>query len=355
MTDRERAQIAQEAVHPMVDVPSVGDLFAHRTADGGAFLFDSGDEVESLWGDGDRTVWAAGESLMLYSPPGCGKTTIAGVLVRARVGLASTVLGMPVQAGKHRVLYLAMDRPKQIRRALLRQFTADEREVLDARLVVWRGPLADDLAGNPRLFLELAGAFDADTIVVDSIKDTGIRLTEDAGGLAYNIARQHALAEGVEFLELHHARKVTSDGRKVLTIDDVYGSVHLAAGAGTVLALSADARGNGHVEGVKMPSGEFGPRAVVIDKMRGTVTLADRPRSHLEVLRASTFPLSAAEVAERMEPGGASDRAAVARARRALDAMTANGQAQRSSTASANGGPDRVTYSAVGLAEGEEW
>lgn len=159
-----------------------GQEFAHLLSDGGSFIFDDGDDVEPVWGDEHRCLWAEGESLMLYSAPGVGKTTLAGLLIRARLGLLADVLGMPVKPGKGRVLYMAMDRPRQIARALRRQFAKEEREHLDEWLVIWKGPLPGDLVARPTLLLDMARAVGADTIVVDSVKDTGIRTSDDEGG-----------------------------------------------------------------------------------------------------------------------------------------------------------------------------
>jgi replicative DNA helicase len=69
----------------------------------------------------------------MVGPQGVGKTTLAGQLVRGRLGLADTVLGLPIEPGKTRVLYMAMDRPSQVARALRRQFIGDERDILEDR------------------------------------------------------------------------------------------------------------------------------------------------------------------------------------------------------------------------------
>ena len=66
-------------------------------------------------------------------PTGLGKTTLAGNLIQARLGLGGgTVLGLPVQSGKRKVLVLLMDRPQQAMAALARLFTKADRGVLRA-------------------------------------------------------------------------------------------------------------------------------------------------------------------------------------------------------------------------------
>ena len=94
---------------------------------GGAFILDAPDRVPALWGEGDRVLWAEGEALMVCGGPGVGKTTITGQLVRALLA-GGDVLGLPV-ARRRRVLYLAMDRPRQIARSLRRQFGPEDSQL----------------------------------------------------------------------------------------------------------------------------------------------------------------------------------------------------------------------------------
>ncbi|WP_187437720.1 AAA family ATPase [Actinomadura decatromicini] len=80
---------------------------------GDEFVLDTPATPPAVWGRGEAVGWAEGESLMLVGPPGVGKTTLVVQLVAARLGLVKTVLGLPVQAGARRVLYLALDRPRR--------------------------------------------------------------------------------------------------------------------------------------------------------------------------------------------------------------------------------------------------
>ncbi len=317
-----------------------------RFVAGGEFLFDGDGDEASIWGNGEAVAWASGESLLLYSGPGVGKTTLAGLLVRGRLGLVSTVLGMPVVAGERRVLYLAMDRPRQISRALRRQFHPSERAVLDERLIVHKGPLADDLAKVPTLLADLAREHGADTIVIDSLKDAAARLAEDEGGRVYNIARQHALAEGVEVLELHHARKAGSEGRRRLALDDVYGSVWLVAGGGSVLALDGEP-GEPVVEvyGLRTPRGDIGPWRVSIDRAAGTMSAESAP-TVLEALRGQGAML-AKDVARVVRGRDDVTKAEVERVRRELDRLVTAGLVERVSTIDPRGRTGAVAFLAV--------
>jgi replicative DNA helicase len=110
-----------------------------RLIPGGVFILDAPKGIPAVWGSGQQVAWSQGEPLLVVGPPGVGKTTIAGQLVMARLEIGGPVLGMPVTPGK-RVLYLACDRPAQVQRALARLVSEDDRQILDERLVVWKGP-----------------------------------------------------------------------------------------------------------------------------------------------------------------------------------------------------------------------
>src|SRR5258708_5612130 len=118
----------------------------------GGCILDEPETPPALWGDGDAILWAEGESLIIAGPDGTGKTTLAGHLVRARLGIGDeNVLGMPVAPGKRNTLYLAMDRPRQARRSLRRLFTTADRDVLDGKLRLWQGPPPPGPARPPRM------------------------------------------------------------------------------------------------------------------------------------------------------------------------------------------------------------
>ncbi|MFI6812256.1 AAA family ATPase [Nonomuraea sp. NPDC050328] len=233
-----RRDAEDQAAEQLRDLSTVA---ASRTVTG-AHLFELPATAPAIWGEANRVGWMAGESLMIASPPGIGKTTLATCLVFARLGLGDReVLGMPVVEGRH-VLYLAMDRPDQILRAFQRQVVhnAAWRDVLAERLTVWRGPLTADLAKNPELLCRLAELHRADTVVIDSLKDAVMQLSQDEPAAGYNRARQLALAAGIELMELHHTRKSSADGGVPKSAADVYGSTWLTGGAGSVFVLEGE-------------------------------------------------------------------------------------------------------------------
>jgi replicative DNA helicase len=247
------------------------DYWVMRTVAGGPFVLDAPEIPPAVWGDGEALLWAAGESLMICGPAGVGKTTLAVQIVAARAGIgAPTVLGMPIRPGTRKVLYLAMDRPPQIARAMARLFEEEHRDALNERLIVWKGPPPHDLARRPDTLVDMCERADADTVIVDSLKDGVLKLSDDEAGGGYNKARQRALVAGVEVVELHHQRKAGGDNKKPSKIDDVYGSTWLTAGAGSVLILWGEP-GDPVVELIhlKQPMETVGPMMVLHDPKTG--------------------------------------------------------------------------------------
>lgn len=253
------------------DAPSLSKLFVS----GGSFVLDVPETPPAVWGQGGDVLWAEGESLMIAAPQGAGKTTLAFQIIRARLGLQDKVLGLPVIPTERRVLYLAMDRPAQAQRAALRLFAKDDRAILDQRLIVWKGPPPMDLAKNTEILTAMCEQAGADTVVIDSLKDAAIGLSDDMVGASYNRARQNAIRSGVQVLELHHNRKAGTNGGEPNTLSDIYGSVWLTSGCGSVISLYGDP-GDPIVsfKHLKPPMNEIGPYKVVHDHTAGTSEVA---------------------------------------------------------------------------------
>ena len=251
------------------------DKPADLAVNGAAFILDHPPGIASLWGDGTSVLWAEGEALMIAGPQGLCKTTLAGLLLRAQLGLGDgLVLGLPVRDTGGRILYLAMDRPRQIARSLRRQFTEADRAVLAERLVIRPGPPPADLAAQPTLLAGLADHYGAGVVYVDSLKDAALRLSTDEVGAAYNRACQHLLQDGRELCELHHTVKRGPDGAPPKGIADIYGSAWLTNGCGSVILLAGEP-GDPIIgfQHVKQPAGEVGPWRLLSDPAAGQLTI----------------------------------------------------------------------------------
>lgn len=264
-TDRPRESHSGSMDNPWGDRPPL---------DAADWMFSSDDTAVALWGSSDEMLWVDGEALMICGLPGLGKSTLAGQLIRAQLGLQPSVLDLPVAPVDKPILYLGMDRPAQIRRSLRRQFSEDEREFLTGRLLVRPGPPIMDMAIDPTLLTRMAKAAGAGVVYVDSLKDAAVGLSGDEVGAMYNRARQALLASGVNICELHHMVKRNANGGAPAGIEDVYGSGWLVSGAGSVVVLSGEPGDLVvRMRHVKTPANEVGPWHLHLNPEVGAFTV----------------------------------------------------------------------------------
>lgn len=315
----------------------------------GSIIFHQPESPPAVWGSGHDVLWAEGEALIIAGPQGVGKTSIAGQVLRARLGLQDSFLGFPVQPGAKRALYLAMDRPSQAIRSMRRQFRHADEQVLHERLVVWMGPPPADMALDERLLVNMARAHHADTVVVDSLKDAALGLTDDRVAAAFNRGRQYALGAGVQLLELHHQVKRGSGGGRPDTLADLYGSVWIPAGAGSVLGLWGEA-GDPVVtmKHLKQPANTVGPLTLIHDNVTGATTVVTDNDPLQMLLTAGERGLTAKYLAEVMF--GKSERNEVEKARRRLDSLVNRGVAKKVTTSIGAAGKAEATYLALDAA-----
>lgn len=280
-----------------------------RVRDGATFLLDIDPTPPALWGKGDQVIWARGESLIIGGPQGVGKTTVAGQLLRACIGICDDksklpeVFGFPVQGIDGHVGYLAMDRPEQARRALGRMFGPEHRNIIADMLRFWSGPLPTDAATDPFTLVRIAYQLDAEVLFVDSLKDAAVGLSKDEVGAGYNRARQMALSEGIQLVELHHVVKNAADGGKPNNLNGLYGSTWITAGAGSVIMLWGDA-GDEIIEltHLKQPMSDVGPLLVRHNRETGLAQIHHDPDKDLVLIarRCTTSGLMAKEAAQSL-------------------------------------------------------
>jgi hypothetical protein len=313
---------AATLIEPIPERPTEQDVSApvhDSLVRGGTFVLDQPDKIPAVWGRDGDVLAASGEPTYIAGPEGVGKTTIAAQILRGRLGIVAEVLGYPVNDDGRPVLYLAMDRPAQIARAFARLFTRADRRVLDARLVVWRGPLPDLVENDPAQILRLAMQAGAGTVFVDSVKDLTPTVEKPESAGQVNRAFQMCVAKGVEVIALHHPRKANAQNKKPNTLDDLYGGRWLAAGAGSVLSLWGKA-GDPIVElsHLKTPVNEVGPLTVIHDHARGLSTV-EQGASLLDLLDAAPKGLTAHDAARQMYGTDKPRRADVEKVRRRLE------------------------------------
>lgn len=308
-----------------------------RVRHGGSWLLDAPEEAPTIWGKGTEILWARGEALMIAGPQGVGKTTLASQILKGCLSLQDEVLGYPIVGTEQRVLYLAMDRPQQARRNLARLFGGleEHRDYLNEMLRILEGPPPQDFAVAPQTLLEMCREHEADVVFIDSLKDAAIGLSKDDVGANYNRARQLALAEGVNVVELHHFVKSGAEGGKPNNINGVYGSTWLTSGVGSVIMLWGDP-GDPEVEfkHLKQPMDEVGPFKVVHNNRTGASERVYEESKDLLSLarRCKSTGLSAKEAAVvlfDLGDGGKVPTKDINKARRRLDRYVEEGLLHR--------------------------
>lgn len=217
--------------------------------DGDEFLFGEVASDVPIWGEGDNLLWVEGGGLMIPSDQGLGKSLTAQQIIAARLGVGPReLLGLPItplDPGKV-VVYLALDRPRQIARSMARLFrTRDERAIAKARLKIWTKPMPIDILGDPYAFADwIQDTFGSNVgdLIIDSVKDlTPANLSDGDVGQSLDMAWKECRARGMNTLILHHERKTgnnESRANRQPSLDNIYGSVWLTSGMDSILHIS---------------------------------------------------------------------------------------------------------------------
>src|SRR4051794_1567916 len=245
----------------------------------GGRVLDAPDRPPAVWGSGEHILWSQGEPMMVFAPQGRGKTTLVQQLLLQRAGVPgeSSLLGLPVRPDPERLcLYCAMDRPAQAERSMRRMLHEGHRRALDERIRIWKGPLPFRLAAEPALLAAWLYQHNVGTVVLDSLKDLAVGLSDEEGGALVNAALQYLSVAGIEVVTLHHPRK-GQELHRPRSLDDVYGSVWLTAGHGSVVLLWSERAGAERVqlEHLKQPARAVGPWTVHHDPATGVSMRVD--------------------------------------------------------------------------------
>ena len=307
---------------------------SNRAMDGATFIFDQGETVEPLWGDGEAVLWAKGEPMQIVGPQGVGKTTVLLQLALSGHGVIaeSQLLGLPVTPSDGKGLYIAADRPRQASRSARRMVKQAHREALTQKLIVWPGPLPFDLGRCDRgdLTAFVASFPEVTRVYIDSLKDVAVKPAGDEEGSRINAQYQELVAAGYDAATNHHQRKSSADNKRPTKLDDVYGSTWITAGAGSVLLIWGQP-GDPIVEAkhLKQPAAEVGPLTLRHDHSTGTVALHETP-DLLDIAAASlgdgvTVKAAAAQLFGVSNP----DRNQVEKTRHRIKSLVTAGKLER--------------------------
>ncbi len=304
----------QDAARRTFQAQRIAELHARskhaRKMTGSEFFLDLPDDSPVVWGDGKRILWIDGEPLLICGDDGTGKSTIDHQLIAARLGFRGDLLGYTVAQAEGTVLYLAMDRPEQARRAGSRLFPEsveiDFRSNLADKLAVWRGPLPVDVLAGPEVLADWIQSEFGSVVEVhaDSLKDLAMNLSDDRVGGGINLAIQEVVSRGINWVGLHHQRKAGADNRFPDSLSDVYGSRWLTAGQGSVLMLvKAGKSDKDQVEmrQLKEPADRVPALLLEHDRSRGRTRVVEASQDPEQILRAAVEDgATALEVAAAM-------------------------------------------------------
>lgn len=250
------------------------DIATRLGLTGAEFLLDSDASVIPAWGSEQHCLWAEGEPFYIFASPGVGKSTLVQQLALVRAGIRDhEVAGHPVKTDPRKVLYLALDRPKQIIRSWRRMVSEKDREALDFCISVWPKPPPFMVSKNPERLVSWVQQFgEVGTVIVDSFFNLAPNLSDEEGAANANNAFQGLMAEGIDLCILHHDRKREQSERKRVTMDDMYGGRPISGGAGAIAYLDGEPNtGKFEVKFVKAPAGPVDPIACSIHFRTGAV------------------------------------------------------------------------------------
>lgn len=245
---------------------------------GSTFGVNVSAHLPAIVGSGERAYWSEGELAIMYGGDGTNKTTVAHNFLAAMLRLngRDTVLGQPVrelQPGE-RVLYLALDRPRQIERSWSRFMDPAEAERVGDH-VVWRtSALPFDPVRQPLWLLDWVHDAYPGTyaVIFDNVWDAFGDFSDTEAATAAGIGLNALARSGVHVLALHHDRKGDGARSAPENADGMYGGRNFKAKAGTVVNLWKPPTSDGSILTVtqhKEPSERIPATTVFVNQKTG--------------------------------------------------------------------------------------
>jgi replicative DNA helicase len=199
--------------------------------------------------------------------------------------------------------------------------------------------------------MRLVEAANAEAVIIDSIKDAAVRLSDDETGGNVNRAIQSVIAQGVEVMAYHHQRKAQGENKKPKKLDDVYGSTWLTAGMGSIIVLWG-AAGDPVIEllHLKQPAAEVGPLTIIHDATAGKFSI-DGDFDVLIYLRAHPAGVKVLQVAVSQWDKANPSKLEIEKTRRKLERLVSDGLAKRDDRGRDGGHEAAVRYYPAELSE----
>lgn len=268
------------AVHPLNT-----DYVTRKVFPAGDWALDEPETTRAVVGRGQRILWATGETLMICADTGNGKSTLTQNIIRAGIGLIPDILSLAVRDFKS-VLYVAADRPSQIRSSLRRMVNESNRQVWNDRVYIHHGPPEFVINEEPQRLLpfvrELSEKLNRppfDCLVLDSLKDVVSKMDENEDGININRSLQSVCQQGLQVGVNIHPRKMGNgrDKERNPILDDVGGNKNIIAGAGSVLYIGAPGNdGNNELYHLKSPAEPIEGYSIFMERRTGDISCYQR-------------------------------------------------------------------------------
>lgn len=265
---------------PLHIYPLSPEYVTRKVFPAGDWALDEPETSRAVVGSGQRILWADGESLLICGDTGNGKSTLTQNIIRAGIGLTPNVVGLEVRQFK-RVLYIAADRPSQIRYSFRRMVNETNRQRWNDRVYIHHGPPDFALNEEPHRLLpfirELAEKLNKepfDCLAIDSLKDIVSEIDDNEAGIRINHALQTVCQQGIQLSANLHPRKIglVKGVAPLPGLDDVNGNKNIIAGSGSVAFIGHAVDGNSPLYHLKSPSERIDGLSLHFDRPSGDIT-----------------------------------------------------------------------------------